>query len=372
MIPGPIECHEDVLEAMQTGATSHTDPSFINIFGECLEMLRVVLYSSGQPFVVSGSGTLSWDMVASNLVEPGEDVLVVSNGFFGDKFAECLAAYGASVTSIASMPLGSTVALSEIKKALQRRKFKLVALTHVDTSTGVMLDIQSAASLIRTISPETLIVVDGVCSVGCESIRMDDWGLDIVVTASQKAIGAPPGLSLLVASSRAIETFKTRKSQPQSYFAAWQRWIPIMQSYEARKPSYFATPAVQLVMALNVALKKLLNYGMEKSFARHQEVSNLVKDTIQSWGLELVSNSRASSANGLTAVYYPGGIQATDLLPKMAKRGVMIAGGLHPAIATKYFRIGHMGTSVIQPDRLHIETLLNALKDSLRECGFTF
>ncbi|ORX93168.1 PLP-dependent transferase [Basidiobolus meristosporus CBS 931.73] len=371
MIPGPIEFHEHVLEAMTVGATSHVDPGFINIFGETIEMVRKVVFSKdAQPFIVAGSGTLGWDMVATNLVEAGENALVITNGYFGDKFGLCLQNYGANVTFLPSNTPGNRPSLEAIEQELSKKKYKIVTVTHVDTSTGVLADIAGLGRLVRQKFPETLVVVDGVCSVGCEEIKFDDFGLDIVLTGSQKALGAPPGLSIVVASQRAVQVYNNRKSLPASYYAGWNRWIPIMQGYESRKPTYFATPAVQLVMALNVSLKQLLAYGVENNFAKHREVSNKVKDTLESWGLKLVPVSRGVAAHAMTAVYYPEGVQVTDLLPKMAAHGITIAGGLHPTIASKYFRIGHMGISVTQPERGHIEKVLKGVQASLRQCGY--
>ncbi|ORX91795.1 PLP-dependent transferase [Basidiobolus meristosporus CBS 931.73] len=370
MIPGPIEFHEEVLEAMKVGATSHVDPKFINIFGESLELFRKVLFSKeGQPFIITASGTLGWDMVAANLIEKDENVLVVSNGYFGDNFGECLKNYGAQVQYLPS-EFGSRPTLQKIEQALNEKKYKVITLTHVDTSTGVLADIEGVAKLVRQKFPNTLVVVDGVCSVGCENIKMDDWGVDVVLTGSQKALGAPPGLSLLVASQRAISVFEKRTTPPSSYYAGWNRWIPIMRNYEARKASYFATPAVQNVMALNVALKRLEAFGIENNFAKHREVSDSFKDTIESWGLQLVPVSRDVAAHAMTAVYYPDNVTAADFLPKIAARGVTIAGGIHKENASKYFRIGHMGISVVEPQRQHITRVLDVVKESLSECGY--
>ncbi|KAK9703217.1 hypothetical protein K7432_010850 [Basidiobolus ranarum] len=142
-----------------------------------------------------------------------------------------------------------------------------------------------------------------------------------------------------------------------------------MRNYEARKASYFATPAVQNVMALNVALKRLHSYGVENNFTKHREVSDNVKNTFESWGLQLVPNSRDVAAHAMTAVYYPENVAATAFLPKVASRGVTIAGGIHKENASKYFRIGHMGISVIEPERQHITRVLKAVEETLKECG---
>ncbi|PKY20946.1 PLP-dependent transferase [Rhizophagus irregularis] len=371
MIPGPVEFHDDVLTSMSTLATSHVSPSFIPVFGESIQLLRkVFLTEKGQPFVVSGSGTLGWDMVSSNLVEPGEEALVLNTGYFGDSFAECLNVYGVKVTQVKA-DIGERTTLQEVSDALSIKSFKAITITHVDTSTGVLADVKGISEVVKKQSPYTLIIVDGVCSVGCEEIRFDEWGIDVVLTASQKALGVPPGLSILVASERAIQVFKNRKAPIPSYYASWAHWLPIMNAYESCKPMYFATPPVQLIYALNTSLKQITSVPLETRFEQHKKASNRIKDALDSLGLNFLPKNREAAANGMTAIYYPEGIQPADLLQKVASHNVVIAGGLHRAIATKYFRVGHMGISATEPERKHLDTVISALTDSLKELGYS-
>ncbi|KAK3807777.1 MAG: pyridoxal phosphate-dependent transferase [Benniella sp.] len=346
-------------------ATSHVAPNFITVLGDSIRLLRQVLFTSGQPFIIAGSGTLGWDMTASNLVEAGEDVLVCNSGYFGDRFGECLETYGAKVTHLRA-PIGDYVRPSAVEEALKGKKFKAVTITHVDTSTGVLSDIKGIAEAVRKVSPDTLVVVDGVCSVGSEEIRMDAWGIDVVVTASQKALGAPPGLCVMGVSERAIGVFKARSTPVPNYYANWNRWLPIMQAYEAGKPSYFATPAVQNVMALNVSLNQIVKQGLDARFEQHRVASAKAREVISRLQLKLVPTSASHAANGMSAVYYPEGVVATDLLPRLAQRGVVAAGGLHVEIAPKYFRIGHMGISV-EPERGYLDKTLTALEEALAD-----
>ena len=200
----------------------------MNCFSEVLQNLRKLFQTTdpaSQPFVISGSGTLGWDQVAANLAEPGDEVLVLHTGYFADSFADCFETYGAKVTQLKA-PIGDRPQLDEIEKALKEKKYKIVTVTHVDTSTGVLSELKPLSDLVQKVSPETLLVVDGVCSVGSEEIRFDDWKLDVVLTASQKAIGCPAGLSILMASGKAIEVFKNRQTRPTSYFGSWKNWLP--------------------------------------------------------------------------------------------------------------------------------------------------
>lgn len=201
---------------------------FVKTFSETLKMLRKLFQTEdpkAQPFVISGSGTLGWDQVAANLVEPGDDVLVLHTGYFADSFADCFETYGSKVTQLKAA-IGERPQLDEVEKALKEKKYKAITITHVDTSTGVLSEIEHVSKLVHKVSPETLVVVDGVCSVGSEEIQFDNWGIDCVLTASQKGIGCPAGLSIVMASGRAIDRFNSRSVPPNSYFGSWKNWLP--------------------------------------------------------------------------------------------------------------------------------------------------
>ena len=233
MIPGPIEFEPAVLSALGAPTTSHVAPDFIEVFGASLEQMREVFYSpDGQPFILAGSGTLAMDSAAANLVEPGDRALVVNTGFFSDRIASILERYGAEVTHVRA-PVGGRPTQEEVEAAIQSGPFKLMTITHVDTSTGVRADVRELARLAS--QSGMLVVVDGVCSVAGEELRMKDWGVDLVLTASQKAVGVPPGLALLMAGPRAMAAFKARKKPVCSYYSDWTNWLPVMEGYEKRK-----------------------------------------------------------------------------------------------------------------------------------------
>ena len=369
LIPGPIELDDNVVKSMSFFAESHVGATFCTTFGETLQMLRQLFQTTSpesQPFVLAGSGTLGWDMVAANVLEPGDEVLVLHTGYFADSFAECLATYGAKPTQIKA-PIGDRPQLPEIEEALRSKQYKAVTVTHVDTSTGVLSDVASLSALIQRVSPSTLLVVDGVCSVGSEDIHFDDLKIDVILTASQKAIGCAPGLSILMCSGRAMESFQNRKSPPGSYYASFKNWLPIMKNYEAQKPSYFATPPTQLIHALHTSLRQLLSQPLEKRFAQHKEISQKVKKVVHELGLEQLAGKPENQANGMTAMYLPDGLSPPDVLPLLAKRNVVFAGGLHKEISSRYIRFGHMGVSVMQEERGDIDRAIEALKDGLAE-----
>ncbi|HIQ02615.1 MAG TPA: alanine--glyoxylate aminotransferase family protein [Anaerolineales bacterium] len=366
MIPGPIEFTPEVLQAMGAPTTSHVAPNFIAAFGQALERLRqVFLCPDGQPFIVAGSGTLAMDMAAANLVEPGDRVLVVNTGVFGDRFVAILERYGATVAQVRAPAIGDAPSLEEVEEALKGGGYKLMTVTHVDTSTGVAVEVKGLAALGRAYG--ALVVVDGVCAVAGEEMRQGEWGIDLALTASQKAIGVPPGLALLVAGPRAMEAFRRRKSPVGSYYVDWANWLPIMEAYEARQPSYFGTPPVNLIGALNVSLGQILEEGMEARSARHRRLSEALKAAVAALGMEQVPVRPEVAANTLTAPYFPEGVDR-GVLAYAKEAGVIVAGGLHPAIKDRYFRVGHMG-AVSASDIL---ATVGAIEQGLAQVGYRF
>jgi len=373
LIPGPIEVTNEVLYANAHPSMSHMSPDFASVFGNCIRLTRQILYSrDAQPFLIAGSGTLGWDQVSSNLVEPDENVLVLNCGYFADSFADCLQTYGAKVDQLKA-EVGGTVKESDIEVALKSKKYKLITVTHVDTSTAVLSDIKAVAEVVRKVSPDTLVVVDAVCSVASEEIRMDDWGIDVVLTASQKGLGTPPGLSILVASQKAIKVYENRSTPVRSYYASWKKWLPVMKAYEGNSATYFATPPVNLIYAYHASLSQITQgpVSLEERFKAHKDVSRRVKKAAEELGFKGVPLSEEVSANGMTALYFPNGIVASNIIPRLLKKDVVVAGGLLASIKDKYFRIGHMGTTVVDPKRGDIDKVINALTETLREANAT-
>ncbi|KPV74431.1 uncharacterized protein RHOBADRAFT_48618 [Rhodotorula graminis WP1] len=368
-VPGPVEVTDEVLFANAHPSMSHVSPAFAPVFGNCLRMLRQLLYTDkGQPFVIAGSGTLGWDLVAANLIEHGEKALVLNTGYFGDAFADCLEVYGAKVTQLGAAKVGARPSLDELEAALKKDQFKLVTFTHVDTSTGVLSDAKAIAGTVRRVSPSTLVILDGVCSVASEEIRMDAWGIDCVVGASQKGISVPPGLSITALSTRALAVLDNRESPIAAYFASYRRWLPIMQSYESGTPAYFATPSVNLIYALEASLNSIVAgpTSLEDRFKLHREASARFRKEARELGFETVAVEDDACANGMTALYTPQDVPPPALIGALAKRDIVIAGGLHKDIKTKYIRFGHMGVSVVERPT-DVAKVMDALRESLAE-----
>ena len=342
MIPGPIELEPSVLAAMGQRATSHVDPDFVSVFGRALGALRAVMLApSAQPFVLAGSGTLAMEVACASLIERGEHAVVVDTGYFSARLAAILERLGAVVTRCSVAP-GDAPSLEAVRDAIRACRPRVVTITHVDTSTGVRVDVEPIARLAK--EHGALVVLDAVCSAAGEPIRQDAWGIDVVLTASQKALGAPPGLAILTVSEAALARRRARTTLPASLYLDLLEWLPIMQAYEAGKPSYFATPAVSLVGALAASLDAITREGMEARFARHAGLARAFRDGAAAMGLAPLPVREELCASTLSALRYPSGIDAS-FVGAVREEGVVVATGLHPELRASYFRVGHMGAT---------------------------
>ena len=348
MIPGPIEISESVRAAAAGPPPSHTSAGLIAAFGNALRAMREVWRAdaSSQPFVIAGSGTLAMETAAANLVEPGDRVLVVKTGYFSDRMVEILRRYGAEVTEIRA-EVGDSPTVEQVAAALAAGgAWKALFATHVDTSTAVRIDAEPLARLAA--EHGALAVFDGVCATAGERFEMAQWGADVYFTASQKAIGLPPGLALTVASERALAARQSRTAPPPPLYLDWLSWLPIHRAYEEGKPSYFATPATSLVRALEAGLTEILTEGVEARWEAHQRAADAMRAAWASLGLPSVARGTLA-ANTLSALTLPPGLKPADVVSKAAAQGVLLAGGLHPAIRDTSIRVGHMGVVVHRP-----------------------
>lgn len=369
MIPGPIEISEAVFQATCARPPSHVAPGFIQAFGDALDTMREVWCAGpdATPFCVAGGGTLAMESAATNLVDRGERVLVVNTGYFGDRMAEMLRRRGADVVQVTAA-VADTVPAEAVADALDANTFAAVFATHVDTSTGVRVDAEGIAAAAK--KRGVLSCFDGVCATAGERFEMAAWGADVYLTASQKAIGLPAGLALWVASAAAMEKAASLKSPPPMTLD-WNTWLPIMQAYQARRPSYFSTPATTLVPALQVGLRELVPVGsegaMQKRFLAHQRAAEAMRAGWTSLGLSLVPTAPSHAAYTLSAIRYPDGVDSS-VLGHIKAAGAIVAGGLHPAIKPTYFRVGHMGDVVGRPNAL--VSTVRAVAEGLNVVGY--
>ena len=343
MIPGPTIFEPSVLRELSITTLSHTSKEFIQIFDETLKNLRKIVFvdENYKTIILAGSGTLAMETSTTNFIKSGEKVLVVSNGYFGDRMIELLSKYPVKVDVLKAEELGSRVETEKILEKLDEGGYSLITVTHVDTSTGVKQELKSLGEYVRKHHDETLLVVDGVCSVAGEELYMKDWGIDILFTGSQKALGVPPGLAILWLSPKAMDKLRETKSSHAPYYMDLNRWVKVMEAHEELKPSYFATPAVNLIMALNKSSKLILEEGMDNRFRRHKILSKAFRTGIRSIGLDIMAKNENYAASTVTAIHLPQNIEVQQFLAEMQKRNVIVAGGLYPNI--NYFRVGHMG-----------------------------
>lgn len=370
MIPGPVEVSPAVQAAGEAPPPGHLAPRFVESFGACLQMMRRVWLAdeASRPFVVAGGGTLAMEMAVANLLEPGERALVVSTGYFSDRLVEMLRRYGAEVAEVRADEVGGAPDPDRVAAALSALRdggaVKALLATHVDTSTGVRVDPAPLARLAREAG--VLSIFDGVCATAAERFDMAGWEADVYLTASQKAVGVAPGLALLVASGRAIEARERRAGTPPPLYLDWEAWRPVMEAYEHRRAAYFSTPATTLVAALEVALREILAAGMPARFELHARAARALREAWAALGLRQVPLRDELAAHTLSALRLPAGVDAS-LVARIAERGVVVAGGLHPAIRSEYFRVGHMGYAVTRPEMLR--RTVDAIGGALEAAG---
>ncbi len=340
MIPGPTMVSPEILAAGARPMLSHSDPTFTRIAGETIGRLRDLFDApSSQPMVVAGSGTLAMEIGLVNLVEPGDRVLILETGVFGRRFQAIAERNGVDCRTEAA-PVGQPIDPDQVRRALAAYQPKVLTITHVDTSTGVRVDVPTLASLGREYG--ALVVVDGVCAIGGEEFHGDAWDVDVALTASQKAIGGVPGLAILTVSKRARAAREARKSPFSGFFTDLLNWLPVMESYEGGRPAYFGTPAITMIQTLHAALDDIIAEGMANRYARHERQARAFKAGIAAIGLEDVA-AAGSSANTLTAIRVANA-PAEALVRAIYAEGVTVSGAIHPDLRANGFRVGHMGS----------------------------
>ena len=340
LVPGPTMVEAEVLEALAQEPLSHVDPRFVAIYVEALSQTRRLFQlTGGAVFLLAGSGTLAMEMALVNTVAPGERVLVVSHGYFGDRFARIAAAFGIQA-DLLSAPWGQRVPAEEVAAALQSQCYRAVTVTHVDTSTGVEADLPSLVPLVK--AHGALFLLDGVCATGGIEEKMGktygdpSYTIDLVFSGSQKALGLPPGLFLLAMGERALAARRAMPSIP-AYYADALNWLPVMED-----PSrYFATPPVNMVTAYRKAMQRLFAEGLEMRYLRHRVQGQAVRAALRSIGFTPLAEEDVA-ASTVSCLRYPAGLDDASFRGGLARRGVIVAGGLAETKGLA-FRLGHLG-----------------------------
>jgi aspartate aminotransferase-like enzyme len=354
LTPGPTAVPPEVLRALAEPVIHHRSPEFAEVFAVALERLRAVFRTDGDVLVFTSSGTGAFESAVVNLHSPGDRVLAVSQGEFGERWQKLAAVFGCDVIPLA-YAWGDAPTPDDLRSALAESGAGTVFLVHSETSTGVVCDLEPLLAVCREAG--VLSVVDAVSSLGAVPLETDAWGADVVVTGSQKALMTPPGLSFASVSDHAW-TRAGKASLPRFYWD-WER-----QRRAQAKGSTPSTPATSLVVALVEALGLVLEGGLEAAFARHRALGRACRAGIKEIGLELYSPDDDSAAV-LTAALTPEGIDAVALrLALRDRHGITIAGG-HGELIPRLFRIGHIGHVGIE----ELAGALDAIEQELAAAG---
>ncbi|MBW9141167.1 MAG: alanine--glyoxylate aminotransferase family protein [Candidatus Aramenus sp.] len=333
---GPVTIDVDVLKEGLRGDVGFTSREFVEAFQYSLKAMRRLFNAkpNDQPFIIPGGGTSAMESVTS-LLRKGDKVLVVSNGVFGDRWEAILSRYPVTVKVLRAEP-GDYVSPDIIEEELKREKYTAVTMTHVETSTGIREPIYEVAKRVRSLVD--LIVVDGVSSVSAEETKLEN--IDVFLTASQKALGTPPGAGLLMLSENAVN--RLGDDSVAGYYLNLKNWLPVMRSMEEGKGAYFATPPVHLILMLAKSFQLIEKEGLENRVKRHARISQAIRAGIEGMGLSIVAKRPEAYSNTVTGVLVKK-VNPAQVLQEMNSNGIELAPGVHPALAGKYFRIGHMG-----------------------------
>ncbi|MEN3038694.1 MAG: alanine--glyoxylate aminotransferase family protein [Candidatus Kryptonium sp.] len=353
--PGPTPVPESVALAMAQPIIHHRNPEFIEIFSRVNENLKYLFQTKQDVYTLTSSGTGAMEAAVANLLSFGDKAIFVNGGKFGERWGEICRAYGVDAIEI-KIEWGRAVTPDEIKSALKKHPdTKAVFVTHSETSTGVFTDVKELAKVIHDNS-DAVIVIDGITSVGAHELYMDEWNLDVVITGSQKGLMIPPGLSFIALSDRAWSLVE--KSNLPKYYFSLKKARKALQNGDTPW-----TPAIALIVALDVALKMIKEEGLENIWRRHEKLSKAVREGCKAIGLKLFGEP---PSHAVTAVCFPDGIDKKEFQKILKyKYGITVAGG-QEHLKDKIFRISHLGYY----DEIDIVGVISAIEMSLIESGF--
>ncbi len=359
--PGPSSVHPRVLQAMTIPVIGHLDPDFFQVMNDIGDMLREVYHTSNVlTMPVSATGTGAMETACANILEPGDTMVVCRNGYFGIRLGNIAERCGARVYEVDS-PWGKPVDPQALEDELSRHsRVKAVGLVHAETSTGVLTPLPDVLEIVRRHG--AISIVDAVTSLGGHDMRVDDWGIDVCYSGTQKCLGAPPGLAPITLSEEAMQVVKTRESMVQSFYFNLQD----LESYWGQSRSYHHTAPISMTYALREALRMMMEEGIETRIERHARTAAALRAGLEALGLELLADP-AYRLNPLTTVRIPDGIDdATVRGTLLRDYDIEIGGGLGE-FRGKAWRIGLMGDSA--RDR-NVFALLSALETILNANGY--
>ena len=355
-IPGPTPLPDEVLQAMSRQMMNHRGPEFRQILSDVTDKLKQLFQTKGDIYVLTGSGTGGMEAAIVNVLSPGDKVLSVSVGVFGERFAAIAREFGAEVIPL-QFEWGKPADVDAVRQALHAEpEIKAVLVTHNETSTGVTNDLKSISSVVKEF--DKLLVVDAISGLGSIELPVDEWHCDVTITGSQKGWMVPPGLAMVSVSPKAWQAYSKGK-MPRFY---WD--FSKAKSYlEKEQPPW--TPAVTPVFALSVSLEMMLKEGLPNIIARHARVGKAARDGAKSLGLSLFAEESHAS-NTVTAIAASNGLDTKKLLKILREEQQVVLAGGQQKLDGKIFRIGHLGW-VTEPD---IEAVISALKVALPKAGF--
>jgi len=352
LAPGPTPVPPVVLLAMAQPMIHHRTPAYEALFADVRRDLRLLFQSKNEVLMFAASGTGAMEGAVVNTLSPGDQVIVVQGGKFGERWAEICQAYGLRVVPV-DVPYGKSVMPAAVAAALREAPdSKAVFATQSETSTGAVHDVQALAGIVRETG--ALLVVDAITSLGVMDLPMDAWGVDVVVSGSQKALMLPPGLAFAALSDKAWARVPEARL-PKFYFNFARERKAIAENQSAY------TPAVSLVVGLRESLRLILAEGLPNVFARHDRLARATRAGVQALGLTLFA---AQPGAACTAVKAPGRTDGGAVVKGMAKRGITIAGG-QGSMKGAMFRISHMG----YVDAFDVLTALGGLEMVLADLG---
>lgn len=360
--PGPSDVHPRVLQAMATPMIGHMDPQFINVMDEVMELLRYVFETKNQLTVsMSGTGSAGMETVFVNLIEPGDEIVVGVNGLFGQRMVDVAERCGAKVTQIHAN-WGHVFDPEQVETALNNNpKAKFVALVHAETSTGALQPLREIANIVH--EHDALLIVDAVTSLGGSSVSIDKIGIDACYSGTQKCISAPPGLSPVTFSERAVKVMEKRSTKVPS----WYLDLTMIRNYWGGNRAYHHTAPITMNYALHEALRLIQEEGLENTINRHQTLGLALQKGIEAMGLELLVNEKHRLPQ-LTSVRVPDGVNETDIRTELLKRfSIEIGAGLGD-LQGKIWRIGLMGYSC---NSKNVTLILSALEELLSKTGIS-
>lgn len=360
MIPGPIEVEDDVLEWLGKPVQAHYGDEWVAIHNETVALLQEIIQTSGHVFMLPGSGSLGVDAAMQSTFMPGSKVALGINGHFGHRLKEILEANGVVVVPVETDP-STPLDPQAFDRALAADSLIVgVAVVHLETSTAVLNPVREIAAVTR--AHDRLCFVDAVSSLGGTEYAMDDWGIDITVSASQKGLGGVPGIAVVACGSRAWAAIAAQPDRPRSWYLDLRRWQWYVENWGDWHP-FPVTMPTSVILGLRTALQSLVREGVDNRLRHYERLAAHFRGGLREIGLQTAVEEKAM-APVLTAIRTPEGVQSSDLVRYLAqKHGIKITTGFG-SDKERIFRVGHMGAVLTQED---IDRLLAAVREFLTD-----